>query len=494
MEWLDDLAGAFPAKRDDEPPDLRRQIIAELQDHLQAAMHREVLLTGDPGQARKNVLTRFGDPARLARKLWFEAMWEKLMTQRLMLVALVVVVFVSFGSMGLTWFLVVQAGQMNRALIEQNRATNELLLAKLTTLGNGASRPEKSMDWNSLKVRLSTEKSGAPAAGLQVTLQGHLLDQTSVMALVRTTGADGVADFGLVRTGQHQVAVVTPWGESINHKPYDAQIVTMMPGEPQTLEIVCPTKPEETEILIAVDWPQELAGRPLWLVCDFIPLEREVAGESWRRQDDSPQYIVVDPSGKLTNPDLRRSVSGPAGNSSSIFLTNVDSFWSTKDEESRDFVNSGSVRQSHANSPGLFRYQDSDPQAHLWLPKATAVARLKWLAGTYSVAHIFIGCNMEAGEPSLPDNLLHPVFLGGITLRAEEEGPASLLYPDEHHAHVQPIPMLNVKTKVPKFEAVAGRLNEWRVSLPEPLVKLVTEPAADALPDSEKRDNSVISR
>src|SRR5579872_6354763 len=125
MEWLDDLTAALPAPREDEPPDLRRRIIAELRDHLHAALQRELLLTGNAEQAHQNVLARFGDPARLARKLWFDAMWEKIMTQRWMLAALVVMVLISVGSMGLTWFLVVQAGQVNQALLEQSRMANE---------------------------------------------------------------------------------------------------------------------------------------------------------------------------------------------------------------------------------------------------------------------------------------------------------------------------------------------------------------------------------
>src|SRR5580704_16348433 len=83
MEWLDVLAGSLPAPRDDEPPDLRRKIIAELRDHLHAAMQRELLLTGNAEQAQQNVLSRFGEPARLARKLWYDALWEKIMTQRM---------------------------------------------------------------------------------------------------------------------------------------------------------------------------------------------------------------------------------------------------------------------------------------------------------------------------------------------------------------------------------------------------------------------------
>ena len=37
-----------------------------------------------------------------------------------------------------------------------------------------------------------------------------------------------------------------------------------------------------------------------------------------------------------------------------------------------------------------------------------------------------------------------------------------------------------VKTEIPRFEAVAGRMNEWRLSLPQPLVELLKEPKVEA--------------
>ncbi len=85
MNWLDNIAAELPAPRVDEPPELRRRIVAEIADHLQLAFVRELHLTRDETKAREKVLARFGDPRRIARKLWFEAMQETIMSQRLML-------------------------------------------------------------------------------------------------------------------------------------------------------------------------------------------------------------------------------------------------------------------------------------------------------------------------------------------------------------------------------------------------------------------------
>lgn len=501
MESLDDFAAALPAPREDEPPDLRRKIIAELRDHLHSAMQRELLLTGTAGQAQHNVLSRFGDPARLARKLWYDAMWEKIMTQRMMLVALVLVVLVSIGSTGLTWFLVVQAGQVNQALLEQNRAANEVMLAKLTVLGNAGRTSGKSMEWNSLKVRLSFEKSGGvPAAGFIVGLQGHLLDTGSNTSLARTTGPDGVADFELVRPGQHMLGVQTPWGESIatmniyGGMGFEGNVVTVLPGEPQTVEIVCPSKPEETEITIAVDWPSDLAGQPLWLVCDFVRSPREVGGQSWsRNDDDGPRIVVVDPSGKLTTNDIPGSVDtrGRSSRSTFMFFRDGESFYADRNKVMRSYVEASS---SDADSPGIYRF--IGPEAarpwtpdvvppHIWLPKSAAVSRLKWPAGKYSVSHFAVGSETVTGEESLPDDLLHPVFLGGIAMEMEYGGGVRLLYPDEKHASARRRNRREGKIEIPKFEAVAGRLNEWRLSLPQPLVDLLNEPPVKSETDAD---------
>jgi hypothetical protein len=497
MEWLDDFSVALPAPREDEPPDLRRTIIAELRDHLHAAMQRELLLTGKAEQARQNVLARFGDPARLARKLWYEAMWEKIMTQRLTLVALVAVVLVSIASMGLTWFLVVQAGQVNQAILEQNRATNELMLAKLAALGNAGGSTGKLMEWNSLKVHLSLEElGGPPAVGFKVDLLGQVFDAGTSTSLDRTTGPDGVADFGLVRPGQYLFDVETPWGESIDSGEMHGRLVAVLPGEPQTLEIVCPSPLEETEITISVDWPNDLAGQPLWLVCDFVRSPRDVGGQLWaRNNDDDPRYIAIDPTGQLTTNDIQGSGDGRnrSNRSKFSFFRDGESFYVDPEKVMRSYVEDS---RSDADSPGIYLYNEpvtsryAAPRIgeamppHIWLSKTAAVSRLKWPAGKYSVAHFAVGREAETGEEALSDDLLHPVFLGGIALNIDggyddDQVAVRLLYPDEERASARRRNRRGGKPTIPRFEAVAGRLNEWRLTLPESLVELLTDPKAE---------------
>ena len=83
----DELANELPAPRDDEPASLRQDIVDELADHLQCARGRERNRTGDDATAEKNVLERFGNPAKVAYRLWFDGMKERIMGQRITLVA-----------------------------------------------------------------------------------------------------------------------------------------------------------------------------------------------------------------------------------------------------------------------------------------------------------------------------------------------------------------------------------------------------------------------
>src|SRR5687768_7007589 len=85
MDWPEDLAGSLPAPHDEQSSSLRQDIVDEIGDHLQAALDRQLRATPNADEARAGVLQRFGDPQQVARQLWFDALKEKLMSQRIML-------------------------------------------------------------------------------------------------------------------------------------------------------------------------------------------------------------------------------------------------------------------------------------------------------------------------------------------------------------------------------------------------------------------------
>ncbi len=171
MDWPNDIAGQLPAPRDDEPDSLRDDIVDELADHLTCALNRELHATSNETDAERNVLERFGNPRRIARRLWFDAMKEKIMSQRLQMVQTVVMAVICLAVLGLTWTIFSQ----NRALTEVNRA----VLEQLTAMSGRPSVASQSPEWIHAKVRLALgEPGGPPAVGFGGQLQGNLWGST----------------------------------------------------------------------------------------------------------------------------------------------------------------------------------------------------------------------------------------------------------------------------------------------------------------------------
>src|SRR5688500_15156868 len=105
MWHFDESAAQFPPPRAGEAANLRREIVEELADHLTCARRREQLAAAPQTEdaIRHRVLDRFGDPAAVACKLWFDWMWEKIMTQRILVGVCVVMAIVSCVALGLAW-------------------------------------------------------------------------------------------------------------------------------------------------------------------------------------------------------------------------------------------------------------------------------------------------------------------------------------------------------------------------------------------------------
>lgn len=112
-----DLLADLPEPSDDEPSSLRADIADELADHLQCAFRREVLKDGDAAAARRRALDRFGDPKQLARRLWRQAMWSRIMRQRIV--------------SGLQWMVAVTAMLISGAVFwQQSQLLAELRHAR----------------------------------------------------------------------------------------------------------------------------------------------------------------------------------------------------------------------------------------------------------------------------------------------------------------------------------------------------------------------------
>src|SRR5579872_2297528 len=315
MNWFRDIADELPAPRDDEPSSLRQDIADELADHLQASFLRELHRTPEETAARQHVLDRFGDPRRVARQLWFDAMKEKIMSQRLILTALLVTAIACLGSTGLSWMLVQQSREANQALLDQakearalnrellaqNETTNSKMLDRLAALATpGPAAPAKSMEWNAVKIRLIKDGPGrAPAVGYEVRLSGNLLDTTKQIEIVRKTGAEGVADMGLLRPGRHELNIRTPWNES-----RETTHLTVLPGQECSEEVVCPAGDrEEAAAAISFDWPQDLLERKLWTIVKCDQESREIGKTRWREARNW-DFAVLDSEGRVVSQPL----------------------------------------------------------------------------------------------------------------------------------------------------------------------------------------------
>ena len=80
MVWPEVSIEDFPPERDDEPSSLREDILDELTDHFVCALNRELLKNPDEQTAKQRVINQFGDPVKIARQLWLDAMKERMMS------------------------------------------------------------------------------------------------------------------------------------------------------------------------------------------------------------------------------------------------------------------------------------------------------------------------------------------------------------------------------------------------------------------------------
>ena len=197
MDFRDTLSTLMPAPRDDEPANLRREILDELGDHLACAYNRELLRGANSQLARQRVLDLFGDPAAVARRLWLDAMKGKIMAQRVLVATCLVVMLACAATVGLAWQWMNQdrlhrnraaaeAIEVNRRMSEalaQSQAANQQLLTQMREMTEAVLHPV-SPDWNQVILKLAEETvDGPPAAGY-------------ALALIRMEGNIGGPGFG----------------------------------------------------------------------------------------------------------------------------------------------------------------------------------------------------------------------------------------------------------------------------------------------------------
>jgi hypothetical protein len=287
MNWPDEIADELPAPRDDEPSSLRQDIADELADHLHSSFVRELHRTPEETSAREHVLDRFGDPRRVARKLWFDAMKEKIMSQRVNLALSSLMTVACLGALGLMTLMLRDSREVNTAILERLQALVIPQPAPQPVPVQPAVDTSRSMDWVPAKFKLVLDTEGSPpAVGFKVHMQSAgkdaLLGETVINGTVvsgqleMTTGPDGIADLGLCRFGSYLLTVSSPWGERLSRQ------FSLRPSQENVREIKCPAAaPEQVDVTFSVDWPDDLKDQELWLACSFNAGNRRIGPESW---------------------------------------------------------------------------------------------------------------------------------------------------------------------------------------------------------------------
>lgn len=309
MAGHDDLLAELPAPNPDEPFSLRQDIADELRDHLECAVRRESLQSSQPEVVKARVLDRFGNPQKIARKLWLDAMKEILMMQKLTLALVSLVAVASLAACGLMWSLAHDFQAASTELLTQSREANAELLTQnhemmqqLTALANRPTSPPSALDWNPLKVRVvKNDGEKSPAPGFQVALTGIVANPVK-----KTTDEHGVADFGLVKPGEYGCTIQTPWGDS------GWTNILVSPGTSHLEEVVCPAgPPEAVSVEPVVDWPDEFRDLPVAVVVQLLPVgHRKIEGVDW--SNNYSWSLLIRPDGRFAVYTLKFSPSPSA--------------------------------------------------------------------------------------------------------------------------------------------------------------------------------------
>lgn len=283
------LSAELPPPRDDEPPSLRQDILDELADHLACAYRRELLRGADPNAAHARVLEQFGDPAAVARRLWFDAMKGKIMAQRVLIGTCLLLVVMAAAGLALMRQQSVlaqrQIAEANAQLAQalaQSQATNQQMLKQLQIMAEAAA-PGQSPDWIPVSFKLTQQTlDGPPAVGCEVALgraaeappggRGSMGNGTEYPPMTevihRVSDDKGLVDFGVVRPGDWQFDLVRSWNGSDTWHCRGS--MSVLPGIKIVKSIVCPKAPPDTgPVTLRIAWPEDLAAKNYLVEASF---------------------------------------------------------------------------------------------------------------------------------------------------------------------------------------------------------------------------------
>jgi hypothetical protein len=353
MDFRDTALTLLPPPRDDEPASLRQDILDELSDHVVCAHNRELLRGVDSSVARQRVLERFGDPAAVARRLWFDAMKGKIMAQRVLIATCLVVMLASLSLVGMIWHLssVAQRNAADAAAVavqamalqnEKAQVAQQEMLKQMREMSESI-RSTRSLDWNPVTFRLSEDTlEGPPVAGVAITLEqravaitgsgsgpGGGMGQGPTTPILRVTDGSGIADFGVVHPGNYDFRVFKNDGQEYLAT---SGAFSIEPGTQFNKRIVCPKVPlERVPVRVRASLPGDLEKEKLVLCASFAlkPIHRDT--QWWALSQVRPGGPASDgrfpPSWSRLWPANHTVLCGPAMSMAQILPNKAISFW-----------------------------------------------------------------------------------------------------------------------------------------------------------------------
>ena len=290
MTQPDDIAARLPAPREDEPRELRQDIADELADHLHCAVARERLrdetLRGDNDEALRAALDRFGDPAAVARRLWYDAMKERIMTQRARLL------FSAAGGalialcLMFMWQMITHFQTMQATLADLQRQIAETNVAAIKPVGVESA---KSIAEQPFSVKL-VDEAGKPVQG-SVSHTSEVITPDSIH-----TADDGVADFGLLPAGVQYLISVHLDGSGA----HTAFTVLLTPNRAGEMKVVCPGEMPAVPLRFAIDPPESFAFETLYYLAQAHRKSLSFGGRDWSMPtSDAAQVFLLDSKGNI---------------------------------------------------------------------------------------------------------------------------------------------------------------------------------------------------
>jgi HAAS len=299
-----DLAADLPPPNADEPASLRRDILDELADHLACAARQEALRaeldtdgeTPDEQTIADRVLARFGDPRRIARRLWFDAMKGRLMMQKLTAAFAAVAAVGAIAGCVLLWTAMDATRSTLAEAIAENRKerqaaeeadrenrlatekANRAMLAQIASLEAKSTSERRRLEWKALKLQLvHSSKGNPPAKGLYVWLKGQPYGASEKQEIPMRSDSKGFVDFGEIRLGRYEVTVMTAWNA---RREFSLNLLSRSPELPT---IVCPSEPVvKVPVQFKAEFPPQFKNERFALLVSFIEVGQIAGNKVWR--------------------------------------------------------------------------------------------------------------------------------------------------------------------------------------------------------------------